>query len=136
MWHSDDYMIADEVVADGARCHRRVAFPHQTALNESTELNENKYSSKLNSDSGFLSGVSIVSEDSALINSSSINITEEEENMKLKSAPQYSESELKLSYQSEKINNLSGVIPVKPNKDLQRRITLHDLLRQDADGDT
>lgn len=136
MWHSDDFMVADEVVADGAQCHRRIAFPPQTDLGESTKLGENKYSSKLNTDSGFLSGVSIVSEDSVLISSSSIDLSEDQGNMKLKSAPQFSESELKLGYHSEKKNNLSGSTQLKSQKETPRRLTLHDLLRQDDDGDT
>ncbi|EFX89207.1 developmental protein cactus [Daphnia pulex] len=110
MWHSEDFMIADEVVADGAQCHRR-----------------------LNSDSGFLSGVNI-NEDSAVITSSSINLSDEQDSMKLKSAAQFSVNEINLDYKSGKINNLSS--PVKPQKELPRRITLRDLLRQDEDGDT
>jgi len=135
MWHSEDFMIADEVVADGAQCHRRVSFPHQTTFEESTKLCENNYSGKLNSDSGFLSGVNI-NEDSAVITSSSINLSDEQESMKLKSAAQFSVNEINLDYKSEKINNLSSPSPVKPQKELPRRITLRDLLRQDEDGDT
>ncbi len=131
MWHSDEYNLADEVVADGAQCHRRVSFPHQTGLEDSSKFCEN--TTKLNSDSGFLSGVSL-SEDSAVI--SSTNITEEQdENMKLKCAPKF-HSDIPLDYSSEKKNNLSGSSPVKPQKELPRRITLRDLLRQDDDGDT
>jgi hypothetical protein len=133
MWHSEDFMIADEVVADGAQCHRRVSFPHQTTFEESTKFCENNYSGKLNSDSGFLSGVNI-NEDSAVITSSSINLSDEQDSMKLKSAAQFSVNEISLDYKSGKINNLSS--PVKPQKELPRRITLRDLLRQDEDGDT
>lgn len=132
MWHSDEYMLADEVVADGAQCHRRVSFPHQTALEDSSKLCDNNHSTKLNSDSGFLSGVSI-SEDSAVITSTVI--TEEEENMKLKCAPQF-HSDIPLDYSTEKRNNLSCPSSVRPKKELPRRITLRDLLRQDEDGDT
>lgn len=133
MWHSEDFMIADEVVADNAQCHGRVSFPHQTTFEDSSKQCD--YSSKLNSDSGFLSGVN-VNEDSAVITSSSIYLSEEEGNMKLKSAAKFSVSERNLDYNYEKKNNLNGQGPVKPQKELPRRITLRDLLRQDDDGDT
>ena len=137
MWNSDSFMVADEVVADGAQCHRRPVFPHQTTLEELTELSsKHQDSSKLNSDSGFLSGVSIT-EDSSVITTSSISLTEEQDSMKLKSAPQFSGCRSKLGYSSAKENNLSGSNQInKPQNGPQRRITLHDLLRQDEDGDT
>lgn len=136
MWNSDDYIeVDDDVVADGASVRNRVSFPHQTNIEDSTNLCENKFSTKLNTDSGFLSGLS-TSDDSAVITSSSINITEEQKEMQLKSAPQFSASEFKSDISSEKKNNLNEPTPVKSQKGVPRRITLHDLLRQDDDGDT
>ena len=148
MWRSGGPTFDDdEVVTDGApRYSRPHHFPPSTDLKG---LN-----SKNTTDSGFLSGVSIsnscseisssdlLSEEPAVIKVSSSNIHTNSPGMKLMdSMSRASDSGLDLNYSNDpKINNLSSsqtsVKDSKVSSAAPRKITLKDLLRQDADGDT
>ncbi len=148
MWRSGEPTFDDdEVVTDGApRYSRPHHFPPSTDLKG---LN-----SKNTTDSGFLSGVSIsnscseisssdlLSEEPAVIKVSSSNIHTNSPGMKLMdSMSRASDSGLDLNYSNDpKINNLSSsqtsIKDSKVSSAAPRKITLKDLLRQDADGDT
>lgn len=148
MWHSDDQMFDDEVVSDGTRSKDRLSFPSpdsskpfnsggtssQHLMNKSSQLISK------NTDSGFLSGVSISDSVSDIdCSQQGISTTQHQQpsEMKIESASRYSDSGLSLDYSHSDLqsNNLSS--PTKIQNDNQtRRITLHDLLRQDDDGDT
>jgi len=151
MWHSGESMFAegDEVVTDGAPQFSRA----RQQFHPTTELTKG-VSSKNTTDSGFLSGVSItscsgisssdlLSEEPASTKVSSSNTHTNSPGMKLMDCvSRGSDSGLDLSYSYDpKTNNLSGQQTSSRSKASQapkapRRITLHDLLRQDEDGDT
>lgn len=150
MWQEDVQMFdGDEVVPDGAPQHfsNNIRNRHFPSQHSPTEVN--KYISK-NTDSGFLSGVSIQEDSCSGIISSSLELTNQETfsksspsppattGMKLDDNMRCSDSGLDLKYTYEtKGNNLNTPTPVE-NVSLPspRRVTLHDLLRQDEDGDT
>lgn len=147
MWRSDEQMFeGEEVVPDGAPLCRK------DHLKGFSSEQSSKYMSKINTDSGFLSGASINEDSSYAISSSNLDeqqvqasgATSQQQSaaMKLDSsyADRCSDSGVDFKYSSDpKINNLSS--PTTKTSNIQtasesRRITLHDLLRQDEDGDT
>jgi len=135
MWRSDDQMYDDEVVPDGTQSRERVHLhPSQHLLNKSSQLISK------NTDSGFLSGVSLCEESATDIDchsESNRKTQQQSSEMKIKSAPNCSDSGLSLDYSHSDLqsNNLSSSPTSKIQNDNRRRITLHDLLRPDEDGD-
>lgn len=153
----DDYMDTDDVVTDGAHCPRKVQFPQGsfTSAKEAFSKDyDSKGSSKCNIDSGFLSGLSISEEASSSYSSSSLSVSEDSENMKLKSAVLYSDSGVDLEYPNKFRNNLGSSTGTLKSEQLNKpsytqhldstsrpaapsfKFTLQDLVRQDEDGDT
>lgn len=147
MWRSDEQMYDDEVVPDGTGFRERVSFPsHDSSRPYSGSssqhlLNKSSQLISKNTDSGFLSGVSINEESATDIDYQSESSSKIQEHpsseMQIKSAPSYSDSGLSLDYSQSDLqsNNLSSPSTSKIQNDSRRRITLHDLLRPDEDGD-
>jgi len=147
MWRSDDQMFDDEVVPDGTQSRDRLSFPcldsskpfSSGGTSSQHLLSKSQFISK-NTDSGFLSGASIsesVSDIDCNPEQNSLTTQQQPSEMKIESASRYSDSGLSLDFSHSDLqsNNLSSPTKIQ-NDHHARRITLHDLLRQDEDGDT
>lgn len=149
-------MDSDDVVTDGAPCLRRAQFPQSPFTSTKEAFGKDgdvKGGSKCDIDSGFLSGLSISEELSSAFNSS-LSVTEDPDNMKIKSAVLYSDSGVDLDYPSKFRNNLGSSTANLNSEQLSKpsytnnlqasnktttpkfTFTLQDLVRQDEDGDT
>ena len=179
MWHPMDQFDSDEIVADGAAYQRPAHFPshkfedsnfitsadtisisaHSTHLLDpscprksgpATAITPHFQSQvKSNSDSGFLSGLSISEESSSGPDPTS-DLATQYSNMKISNASSqnYFDSGLDVGYSHQKtpdtqfhssrsdLNNLDSQSSPSGLHSQTRPITFEDLLRQDEDGDT